>query len=124
MEIEKIIFDDSAGTVEVRNSTQVCVFMTQTGKEVLFSRDKNDNVVKTFEGKLDSADWAKARGIAGLKLEKKFLKKETYATTKIVAALAPLPRAQALTSGVRPVWLNTKLATAHANKIRTHTDDD
>lgn len=124
MEIEKIIFDDSAGMVENRNEVEVCVFVTQSGKEVLFSRDKNDNVVKCFDGTLHSADFVKARGMAGLKLGKKFLKKETYSTTKVVSAPAPSPRARAAQMGPKPAWLQHRLAAAHAHQISPHTEDD
>ena len=124
MEIETIIFDDSAGMVDYRNGVEVCVFVTQSGKEVLFSRDKNDNVVKSFEGRLDSADFLKARGIAGLQLKKKFLTKDARFTTKVVSAPAAPPRAQAAQKGLKPAWLQTRLAAQHAQTISTHTDDD
>lgn len=124
MEIETIIFDDSAGMVDYRNGVEVCVFVTQSGKEVLFSRDKNGNVVKSFEGKLSSVDFVKARGIAGPKLKNKFLTKDVHFTTKVVSAPVAPPRAQAAQKGPKPAWLQTRLAAQHAQTISTHTDDD
>ena len=117
---EKIMFDDSSGRVEYRNGVQSCIFETETGKEVLYRRDDRDNVVKIFDGQLDSEDAVKSRGIAGQKLtDKKFLIKDQNRTVKRVTS--PVP-ARPVFAPVKqkPDWLKTKLALAHASKIDPH----
>jgi hypothetical protein len=81
---EKIARDDSAGKVEERNGGQVCVFVTTTGKEVLFERNKQGYVVKTTHEKIETFDLAWARNRAVERLSNPYTSKDSKHTVRVV----------------------------------------
>lgn len=82
---EKIARTDSAGKVEERNGGQVCVFVTMTGKEVLFQRNKQGYVVKTTPDKIELFDLAWARNRAVELLNNPFTCKDPKHTVRVVS---------------------------------------